>query len=92
MTARLQGRTALVTGSTDGIGAGIARAFAARGARVAVNSSSSREAGEALAREIGGVYVQADIADEVAARALVETATAQLGVGARCGVGHAPDD
>ncbi|MCW2930057.1 MAG: short-chain dehydrogenase [Actinomycetia bacterium] len=52
MSARLQGRTALVTGSTDGIGAGIARALAAEGAHVIV---SGRDA-------VKGEKVLADIA------------------------------
>jgi NAD(P)-dependent dehydrogenase (short-subunit alcohol dehydrogenase family) len=52
MPSRLQGRTALVTGSTDGIGAGIARALAAEGAHVIV---SGRDA-------VKGEKVLADIA------------------------------
>jgi ketoreductase RED2 len=70
----------LVTGSSSGIGAAIARAFAAEGARVAVNSTArSREAGASLAREVGGIYLQADLADPDAARDMVEAAAAQLG-------------
>ena len=41
MPASLQGKVALVTGSSSGIGAATARAFAAEGAAVVVNSASS---------------------------------------------------
>ena len=66
MTARLQGRTALVTGSTDGIGAGIARALADEGAFVVVSGRSAAK-GEKVVAEIaerGGAaaFVGADLA------------------------------
>jgi NAD(P)-dependent dehydrogenase (short-subunit alcohol dehydrogenase family) len=51
MTARLQGRTALVTGSTDGIGAGIARALADAGAFVVVSGRNAAK-GEKVVAEI----------------------------------------
>jgi ketoreductase RED2 len=70
----------LVTGSSSGIGAAIVRAFAAEGAFVAVNSTArSSAAGDALAREVGGVYLEADLGDPDAASDLVERAAAQLG-------------
>ena len=53
MTARLQGRTALVTGSTDGIGAGIARALAAEGAYVIV-TGRNEDRGAKVVAEISG--------------------------------------
>lgn len=62
---------ALVTGSSSGIGAEIARRLATDGLQVVVHSRSSVEAGQALARDIGGLYVQADVSDEGAARNLV---------------------
>lgn len=59
---------ALVTGSTSGIGEAVARRLAADGKRVVVHSRRSTEAGQALAAELGGAYVQADLAVEEEAR------------------------
>jgi NAD(P)-dependent dehydrogenase (short-subunit alcohol dehydrogenase family) len=64
-------KVALVTGSSSGIGAAVARRLAGDGYTVVVNSRSSVDAGEAVAAEIGGSYLQADVGDEDAARALV---------------------
>ncbi|HZV27278.1 MAG TPA: SDR family NAD(P)-dependent oxidoreductase, partial [Acidothermaceae bacterium] len=61
----LSGRTALVTGSTRGLGRGLARALAEAGAHVAVNSRSA-QACEALAADIGGVAAPFDVTDEAA--------------------------
>jgi ketoreductase RED2 len=78
--AGLQGKVALVTGSSSGIGAATARMLATAGATVVVNSCSSVEAGEALAAELpGSSYVQADVADENAAQALVATTVQRHG-------------
>jgi NAD(P)-dependent dehydrogenase (short-subunit alcohol dehydrogenase family) len=79
VSADLAGRVALVTGSTSGIGAAVARSLAAHGVFVAVNSRTSVEAGEALAAEIGGAYFQADVADTGAARHLVADVAAWQG-------------
>ena len=70
---RLDGRVALVTGSSSGIGEACARRLAASGATVVVNSSRSVEAGRAVAAEIGGHYLQADIADPDSCAALVRS-------------------
>lgn len=63
---RLDGRVAIVTGSSSGIGEATARRLASLGANVVVNSSSSVDAGiavrESLATE--SLYVQADISDQ----------------------------
>jgi ketoreductase RED2 len=73
-------RVAIVTGSTSGIGEGIARALAADGFTVVVNSASSVDAGKRLAAELPGAsYVQADIADPADAMRLVGTAVARHG-------------
>jgi 3-oxoacyl-[acyl-carrier protein] reductase len=70
----LEGRTALVTGASKGIGLAIARELAAAGATVVVGYRTGREEAEALAAEIGGRAVQADVADAASAAALVEAA------------------
>lgn len=65
--ARLQGKVAIVTGASKGIGAGIAKAFADEGAAVVVNYSSSAESADRVVADIvarGGraVAVRADLA------------------------------
>ncbi|MDT7536648.1 MAG: hypothetical protein QOI82_233 [Actinomycetota bacterium] len=70
---------ALVTGSSSGIGAEIARRLGADGYHVVVNSRSSVEAGQAVADEVGGSYLQADVADETQARGLIEQVLADHG-------------
>ncbi|MFI1656723.1 SDR family NAD(P)-dependent oxidoreductase [Streptomyces sp. NPDC020472] len=73
-------RVALVTGSSSGIGAAVARRLADAGYRVVVNSGRSVEAGEALAAELpDAVYVRADVADEAQAAGLVEAAVEAYG-------------
>ena len=69
----------LVTGASGGIGAATARAFAAEGARVGVHYFRNRAAAEALAEEIGGVALQADLRDEAEADRLVPAAVERLG-------------
>jgi ketoreductase RED2 len=75
----LDGRVAIVTGSSSGIGAETARRLAALGASVVVNSASSVEAGRAVAEEVGGTYVQADISDRVQCDALIDAAMSAHG-------------
>lgn len=77
----LDGQVAIVTGSTSGIGEAVARHVAEAGAHVVVNSSSSVEAGRALADELptDSIYVQADISDEEQDLALVSAAVERFG-------------
>ncbi len=70
---------ALVTGSSSGIGAGIARRLAADGFRVLVHSRTSTAQGRALAAETGGHYVQADLADDSRAAGVVDACVEALG-------------
>ena len=79
MDLGLEGTAALVTGGSGGIGSATARVLAAEGVRVAVHYHSNREAAEALAAEVGGVALQADLRDEAAADALVPAAVEALG-------------
>ncbi len=72
-------RVAFVTGSTSGIGEAVARRLAADGFHVLVHSGTSVEAGERLAAELGGSYVQADLADADSAGATAGEALARLG-------------
>lgn len=65
-------RVALVTGSTSGIGAAIARRLSQDGYVVALHSRSSADVGRRMAQELPcASYHQADLADEAAARGLV---------------------
>ncbi len=75
----LAGHGVLVTGGAGGIGAAVCRAFAAEGARVAVHYHTAREKAEALARELSGVALAADLRREEEADALVPAAAAALG-------------
>jgi len=71
--ASLEGKTALVTGASRGIGRAIAQELARAGASVVVGYRSGRGEGEALAGEIGGRAIQADVSQpEDAARLVAE--------------------
>jgi 3-oxoacyl-[acyl-carrier protein] reductase len=72
--ASLEGKTALVTGASKGIGKAIATELAAAGATVVVGYRSGKDEAEALAGEIGGRALQADVSDAAEAKRLVEEA------------------
>ncbi|HCB34593.1 MAG TPA: polyketide synthase [Acidimicrobiaceae bacterium] len=75
------GKVAIVTGSSSGIGEEVVRRLAALGAEVTVNSSSSVEAGTALADELGDAarYQQGDVSVEDDCIALVRDTVAAFG-------------
>ncbi len=69
--ASLEGKTALVTGGSRGIGRAIALELGRAGASVVVGYRSGADEAEAVAKEIGGRAVQADVADAEDAKRLV---------------------
>jgi ketoreductase RED2 len=79
--AEFDGRVALVTGSSSGIGEATARRLADLGANVVVNSASSVEAGQAVAGSLPteSIYVQADISDQEQGRALLDATIDRFG-------------
>ena len=78
MPSELEGQVALVTGGGRGIGAGVARELTSTGMRVAV-SARTREEVEAVAGEIGGLAITADVSDRAAVEAMVARVEAELG-------------
>jgi 3-oxoacyl-[acyl-carrier protein] reductase len=72
--ASLQGKAALVTGGSRGIGAAIAEELARAGATVAVGYRSGKDEAEELAGRIGGRAIQADVSDAGDAARLVAEA------------------
>jgi 3-hydroxybutyrate dehydrogenase len=75
----LTGKVALVTGSTSGIGLGIARALGADGARVMINGFGDAAEIATLCEELGAIHDGADMSDPAAIEAMAARCTAELG-------------
>jgi ketoreductase RED2 len=80
MSIDLDGKVALVTGSSSGIGEAIARTLAGAGAAVVVNSATSVAEGEQLAASLPrAAYIQADVGEVQACESLVAAALDRFG-------------
>lgn len=80
----LEGKTALVTGASRGIGRAIALGLAEAGANVAVNYAGSREKAEKVAEEIEkmgakALVIQSDVSDDESVRGMVKEVIGQFG-------------
>ena len=77
----LDGKVAIVTGSSSGIGEEIARRLSDLGANVVVNSANSVNAGQQVAKSLStkSLYIQADISDKAAGQQLIDKTISEFG-------------
>ncbi len=92
---KLKDKTALITGGASGIGLETARLFAKEGGNVVV-VDLNEEAGTAAAKEVGGLFVKADVSKATDAKNMVASAETQYGkldiLFNNAGISHAADD
>ena len=91
--ARLDGKTAIVTGGASGFGAGIVRKFVAEGARVMI-ADINGDGAAALAKELGAIAQQVDVSSDASVNDMAGTAIAHFGrldiLVNNAGVSHLP--
>jgi NADP-dependent 3-hydroxy acid dehydrogenase YdfG len=77
---RLDGKVAVITGATSGIGARTAEVFVAEGAKTVIAGRRAAE-GEALANKLGAqcIFLKTDVTDEAQMRALITLAVTKFG-------------
>lgn len=75
---RLEGKSAVVTGAGSGFGEGIARRFAAEGAKVLV-ADIDEPAGQRVADDLGTAFVRADVSQSADVKAMLDAAAAAFG-------------
>ena len=79
MTKRLEGKVALVTGSTSGIGLAIAKALAAEGAKLMINGFGDADAIQRECDELGAIHDGADMSDATAIERMMRRCADELG-------------
>src|SRR5438128_4676050 len=84
MTRKLEGKIALITGGSRGIGAAIAKRLAADGAKVAITYTKGAESAASVVKEIEGtggkaIAIQADATDAEAVKAAIEKTVGAFG-------------
>jgi len=75
---RLAGKVAVVTGGGSGMGTAICRCFVKEGARVVLVDNRA-DRGEPIARELGALFVDADVSRDADVRKMIDTAVERFG-------------